>query len=147
MQSLTQRLTTARPRPWPDHPVPIALVITDLDVGGAERAMVNLATRLDRRRWSPMVIALGAEGTLAGVVRRAGLPCECLGVDRHRPVQAVVRLARALARAPAGARAELPVPCQRGGAAGGPVGGAAPGSSAGSASRSIGSDGTSSSIG
>ena len=96
MQSLTQRLTTARPRPWPDHPVPIALVITDLDVGGAERAMVNLAIRLDRRRWSPMVIALGAEGTLAGVVRRAGLPCQCLGVDRHRPVQAVVRLARAL---------------------------------------------------
>ena len=120
VQSLTQRLTTARPRPWPDHPVPIALVITDLDVGGAERAMVNLAIRLDRRRWSPMVIALGARGPWQSVVRRAGLPCQCLGVDRHRPVRAVVRLARA-SRAPAGARAEFPVPCQRGGAAGGPM--------------------------
>ena len=98
VQSLTRRLRTASPRPWPDHPVPIALVITDLDVGGAERAMVNLATRLDRRRWSPLVIALGAEGVLAGVVRRAGLPCECLGADRRRPLQAVARLARALRR-------------------------------------------------
>jgi starch synthase (maltosyl-transferring) len=71
-------------------------VITDLDVGGAERAMVNLATRLDRRRWSPTVIALGPEGTLAGDVRRAGLPCRCLGVDRRRPARAVARLARAL---------------------------------------------------
>jgi starch synthase (maltosyl-transferring) len=58
--------------------------------------MVNLATRLDRRRWSPLVIALGAEGALAGEVRRAGLPCRCLGVDRRRPARAVARLARAL---------------------------------------------------
>jgi starch synthase (maltosyl-transferring) len=96
VQSLSDRLSMATPRPWPDHPVPIALVITDLDVGGAERAMVNLATRLDRRLWSPLVVALGAEGALAGEVRRAGLPCRCLGAHRRRPAQAVARLARAL---------------------------------------------------
>lgn len=96
MESLEQRLATASPRPWPDRAVPIALVITDLDVGGAERAMVNLATRLDRRRWSPLVVALGSEGVLAGVVRQEGLPCVCLGVDRRRPVRAVARLAWAL---------------------------------------------------
>jgi starch synthase (maltosyl-transferring) len=96
VQTLTHRLATAPCLPWPDSAVSIALVITDLDVGGAERAMVNLATRLDRRRWSPMIIALGAEGPLARQVRQAGLPCECLGADRRRPLQAVMRLARAL---------------------------------------------------
>jgi glycosyltransferase involved in cell wall biosynthesis len=96
VQSLSDRLSTATLRPWPARAVPVALVITDLDVGGAERAMVNLATRLDRRRWSPMVIALGAEGVLASELRRVDLPCRCLGVHPRRPVQAVVRLARAL---------------------------------------------------
>jgi starch synthase (maltosyl-transferring) len=96
VQSLAHRLATAASRPWPDRAVPIALVITDLDVGGAERALVNLATRLDRRRWSPVVIALGAEGHLADRVRQAGLFCECLGITPRRPVSGVVRLARAL---------------------------------------------------
>lgn len=37
----------------------IALCITDLDIGGAERALVDLATRLDRRRFAPVVYCLG----------------------------------------------------------------------------------------
>lgn len=96
MQSFASRLATAGLRPAPELPVRVALVITDLDVGGAERALVNLATRLDRRRWSPTVVALGGEGRLAEVVRQAGLPCECLACNRRRPVQAVARLARSL---------------------------------------------------
>jgi glycosyltransferase involved in cell wall biosynthesis len=78
--------------------VAVALVITDLDVGGAERAMANLATRLDRGRWQPGVFCLGEEGPLAEVVRGADLPCECLGVSRRNPLQAIGRLARALRR-------------------------------------------------
>ena len=62
MQALARRLATDPSRPWPDRPVRVALVITDLDVGGAERALVALATGLDRRRWEPSVIALGPEG-------------------------------------------------------------------------------------
>jgi glycosyltransferase involved in cell wall biosynthesis len=98
VQTLTGRLATAGSCPWPERPIRIALVITDLDVGGAERALVNLATRLDRGRWSPVVVALGEEGRLAEVVRQAGLPCECLGGSRCRPVQVVARLARSLRR-------------------------------------------------
>jgi starch synthase (maltosyl-transferring) len=86
----------ARQRPWPDQPVPIALVITDLDVGGAERALVNLATRLDRSRWAPRVIALGVEGRLAETLREAGIPCACLGGDRRKPLRVITRLAKAL---------------------------------------------------
>jgi glycosyltransferase involved in cell wall biosynthesis len=81
--------------------VPVALVITDLDVGGAERSLVSLALGLDRRRWSGSVIALGAEGALAEPLRAAGIDTRCLGVDRGRPMQAVFRLAGALrARSP-----------------------------------------------
>jgi len=77
----------------------VALAITDLDVGGAERALVALATGLDRRRWHPSVVALGGEGALAGVLRGAGIGAECLGVDPRRPDLAVWKLARALRRA------------------------------------------------
>src|SRR5262245_27867054 len=85
-------------RPWPAESVPVSLVITDLDVGGAERALVALATGLDRRRWQPSVVALSAEGKLAEPLRAAGIAVECLGVDRRRPLTAVWRLARALRR-------------------------------------------------
>jgi starch synthase (maltosyl-transferring) len=78
--------------------VPIALVITDLDVGGAERALVALATGLDRTRWAPAVAALGPEGELAAPLRAAGIPTTCLGTRRSRPVRAVLGLARALRR-------------------------------------------------
>ena len=98
MQSLARRLATAPRAPWPGGPVPVSLVITDLDVGGAERAMVALATGLDRRRWLPSVIALGGEGALAGPLREAGLAVECLGVDRRRPDRAVQSLAGAFRR-------------------------------------------------
>ena len=36
----------------------LALVITELDVGGAERCLVNLATRIDRSRFEPTVYCL-----------------------------------------------------------------------------------------
>jgi starch synthase (maltosyl-transferring) len=78
--------------------VPVALVITELDVGGAEKAMVALATGLDCRRWDPRVIALGPEAALAGPIRKAGVPLTCLGVDPRRPVRAVARLAAELRR-------------------------------------------------
>ncbi len=79
-----------------DFPVPIALVITDLDIGGAEKALVALATRVDRSRWSPSVVCLGPEGKLVEPLLAAGIAVECLNVSRRRPVQAVGRLARSL---------------------------------------------------
>jgi hypothetical protein len=78
--------------------VPVALVITELDVGGAEKALVSLATGLDRRRWAPNVIALGPEAPLAAPIRAAGVAVECLGVNPSQPLGAVARLASALRR-------------------------------------------------
>ena len=42
----------------------VALVITELNVGGAERCLVNLATGLDRTRFAPQVYALGPPPTV-----------------------------------------------------------------------------------
>ena len=97
MKSLSSRLAEthdlARRQPWPDRPVKLTFVITDLDVGGAERALVSLATRLDRRRWAPSVICLSGEGALVGNLRREGIPCHCLAVNPRHPLLAVARVA------------------------------------------------------
>jgi glycosyltransferase involved in cell wall biosynthesis len=97
---LNERLavTATALRPWPDRPVPIALVITDLDVGGAERALVSLATRLDRARWRASVHCLGVPGQLNATLKEHGVPVTCLGANRRRPIQAVASLARSLRR-------------------------------------------------
>jgi len=44
----------------------VALAITDLDVGGAERCLVDLATRLDPTRFEPVVYCLGPRPTQEG---------------------------------------------------------------------------------
>ena len=41
------------------EPIRLALVITELEPGGAERCLVNLATRLDPGRFKPAVVSLG----------------------------------------------------------------------------------------
>ena len=98
VQSLRRRLASTAVRPWPDRRVPITLVITDLDVGGAERAMVALATGLDRSRWEPSVVCLGSAGELVAPLQAAGIDVACLAVDPRRPFQAVHRLAATLRR-------------------------------------------------
>src|SRR5262245_3019415 len=40
-------------------PIRLALVITELEPGGAERCLVEIATRLDRARFAPAVYSLG----------------------------------------------------------------------------------------
>ncbi len=96
VQSLRSRLEATASRPWPDRPVPVVLAITDLDIGGAERALVALATRLDRRRWRPSVICLGPEAELAEELREANISVQSLSVGRRNPVKAVRQFAKAL---------------------------------------------------
>jgi starch synthase (maltosyl-transferring) len=76
--------------------VKVSLLITDLNVGGAEKAMVSLAMGLDRNRWQLSVINLGGEEPLAAELRRAGFEVTCLGVSKRKPVKAVRQLAAAL---------------------------------------------------
>jgi starch synthase (maltosyl-transferring) len=73
-------------------------VITDLDIGGAERAMTALASRLEPSRWQPVVFCLSGPGPLVDVLRGSGVSCQCLYARRGNPAQAITRLSRSLRR-------------------------------------------------
>ena len=93
MKSIAEQLTRKHGADRLKPPVPITMVITDLDVGGAERAFSALAIGLDRRRWTPSVVCLDGEGELVAPLRSAGIETTCLKVDRRRPGSAILRLA------------------------------------------------------
>lgn len=62
-------------------PIGVALVITELDVGGAERCLVEVATRLDRAKFEPVVYSLAdvEEAALAKVLSEAGVEVHGFG--------------------------------------------------------------------
>ena len=62
----------------PPHPIRMAFCITELDLGGAERALTQLVLGLDKAIWEPRVYCLGPEAHFAGVLRDAGIPVVCL---------------------------------------------------------------------
>ncbi len=67
------------------EPVRIAFVITELDVGGAERCLVNLATGIDRTRFTPIVCSLAprpADGqdSLVRQLEEASVPVHFLNL-------------------------------------------------------------------
>ncbi len=73
----------------------IALCITDLDVGGAEQALVALATRLDRSRFTPSVYCLGPEpaheaSSCIPPLVAEDIPVHCLGARNVAAFPAVV---------------------------------------------------------
>lgn len=92
MQTATQ--------PASDGTVPrrIAFCITDLDPGGAERALVQLVTRLDRRRWEPAVFCLSGGGSLVEELKAAGVRVVCLGARHWTSLGVLWRLVRELRR-------------------------------------------------
>jgi len=77
-------------------PTSIALCITDLDVGGAERCLVELATRLDRDRFCCEVYCLGARPSddatsCVPPLEEAGIPVHCLGGHRCWHAPSIIR--------------------------------------------------------
>ncbi len=82
----------------------IALCITDLDLGGAEQNLVELATRLDRQRFEPTVYCLGPrpateEASCVPLLEAAGVEVHCLGARSCRhAVAATWRLRRLFGR-------------------------------------------------
>ena len=79
----------------------IALCITDLRVGGAERCLVQLATGLDRRRFRPVVYCLEArpdaeEASCVPELEAADIEVHCLGARHHWEFLRVLRDLRRL---------------------------------------------------
>jgi len=83
-------------------PLRLALCITELERGGVEQCFVELATRLDRRRFHPVVYSLGPRPpddvrSLAGILESSGIEVNYLDASRtwHAP-RALRQLKRAL---------------------------------------------------
>lgn len=62
----------------------LALCITDLDLGGAERCLTELAVRVDRQRFTPVVYCLAGlprreEASCMPELKKADVPVHCLG--------------------------------------------------------------------
>lgn len=73
-------------------PLRLALCITELDIGGAERCLVELATRIDRQQFAPVVYALSPppaadQRSLLPHLQAASIETHFLGATaaRHLP--------------------------------------------------------------
>lgn len=79
----------------------MAFVTASLDIGGSERQMVNLATRLPRDRFAPEFVLLTGRGPLADVVTGANIPIHTLswhqGDVRYHRLRRVGDVARYIA--------------------------------------------------
>jgi len=76
----------------------IAYCITELDVGGAEKCLFELVTRLDRERFEPHVFALKGPGPIGDWLGQRDIPVTYLGDRKRTAAVAVWRLARHLRR-------------------------------------------------
>lgn len=98
----------AHPGNWRPAAAPrirLFYLIGTLEVGGAEGQLVQLVTRLDRRRFEPVVCCLSSGGPYVNVLEAAGIPVKVIGfrgfrIFRHPHKVAVqlVRLVRAVRR-------------------------------------------------
>lgn len=58
--------------------IKVLYVVGSLEVGGAERQIVELCRRLDRERFSPEIATMGLSGAMASLVRERGIPVHAL---------------------------------------------------------------------
>ncbi|MBW3597355.1 MAG: glycosyltransferase [Planctomycetes bacterium] len=82
-------------------PARVALVITELDVGGAERCLTNLALGLDRQRFSPLVISLAPRpparrDLLVRRLEQAAVPVHFLDLRSWRQFSSALKQLRGL---------------------------------------------------
>jgi sugar transferase (PEP-CTERM/EpsH1 system associated) len=76
--------------------IKVAYVVLALNMGGLERIVLKLLSRLDRSRWTPVVIALDEPGSLAPELAALGVPMRVMSRGRGVDLEMTVRLARLL---------------------------------------------------
>lgn len=74
----------------------ILYLITELDIGGAEKSLFELVTRLDRKRFDPTVACLTGHGEIGQWLERAGVPVVYIEMKSAWDVGAWLRLRRLL---------------------------------------------------
>jgi glycosyltransferase involved in cell wall biosynthesis len=78
------------------RPLRIAFVVPDLGIGGAERHVTTLVSRLDREQFKPSVICLGREGELFPSLAESGVPGVAFHRTKRQALQCLADLVRAL---------------------------------------------------
>jgi glycosyltransferase involved in cell wall biosynthesis len=74
-------------------------VITDLDVGGAERSLISIALATKQRNWTPIVASLVPGGLFAATLRNSNVPVRQLGMKSSRhALFGLLRLAAVIRR-------------------------------------------------
>ena len=81
----------------PAGPIRVAFLIDTLELAGAEKQLVTVATGLDRHRFVPLVICLTGKGPYERELRRAGVSVLFVG-KRHKVGVLAYRRLRALLR-------------------------------------------------
>ena len=76
------------------------MAITELDVGGAEQAFVQIAIGLKTRGWDVNVVSLRDAGPLSEPLRLAGISVEALNCRSVVDPRAIIRMKRALQKDP-----------------------------------------------
>jgi glycosyltransferase involved in cell wall biosynthesis len=76
------------------HILRVAYVVPDLGIGGAERHVTTLMSRLDRERFDPMVICLGRQGELFASLAASDVPAVALGRTRREAFACLIDLVR-----------------------------------------------------
>jgi glycosyltransferase involved in cell wall biosynthesis len=66
-------------------PLRITHIITGLQTGGAEHALLRVVAGMDRERFACRVISLTEEGPVGERLRQAGIPVQALGLRAARP--------------------------------------------------------------
>jgi glycosyltransferase involved in cell wall biosynthesis len=79
----------------------LTMVITELDVGGAEKAFVRVAIGLQNLGWDVRVVSLRDTGPLATLLEAANIEVSALQAGGLLDVRAIWRLRRELLRRPA----------------------------------------------
>lgn len=75
-------------------PIPILLMVRELDTGGTERQMAEMAKALDRRRFDPRVGCFRPIGLRAEDLRAAGVPIVHFPVPSMMSVKGAVQIIR-----------------------------------------------------
>ena len=80
-------------------PIPLLHLITELDTGGAQKALARLLAHLDRTRFTPHVVCLyNGDKAVAQEIRALGVPVTDLGMTGKWRLDAFWRLYRLLRR-------------------------------------------------
>lgn len=89
------------------HVMRILFLMEDLCYGGTQRQMLELAGRLDRSRFAPVMLTLTGPTDLDDLARQAGIEVHTLGHDRRLAPLFFARVGAALRRL----RPDVLVPC------------------------------------